>query len=181
MTGVKLKIMGAQIRLQGERYPVVTHVRACSSGTAWFVQRDYELRSIDVIRESLFQKAIGFDVLGISMEGICLLLCGDHPLTSSAEAIANAPDFERSLLQMRFVEPTTGRMVQMPVNARSVKERLLKDRISEKAYMNSAVTNLGMSASDIEKNIVALFNQMDTNGGGSIDPEVQILKTSARY
>ena len=69
----------------------------------------------------------------------------------------------------------------MPVNARSVKERLLKDRTSEKAYMNSAVTCLGMSATDIEKNIVALFNQMDTNGGGSIDPEVQILKTSARY
>jgi len=122
ITGVRMRDMSGV-----GKYPLVTEVRRSSPAEINGVYKSLELRSIDVMRKTVKGHAVhGFDVLGVTFEGICQLLSGHQALTK--DAIESVTTFAQSQMQMRFEDARTGRVFQVPVSPQEVEEKIRKMR-----------------------------------------------------
>lgn len=161
-SGVIFEVAGVKLRDTSSigKYPPVIHVRHSSPAEYEGVVVGDELRSIDPMRHDITDSTVnGFDVLGLTFEGICRLLSGRQSLTG--DRIENVELLQRSQIQMRFFNPPTGRYFQVPVNPEDVEAKLAK--------MRRASDHLGISEVKIERNLWSLFAEMDADGNGHID------------
>ena len=144
------------------KHPLVIAIRNNSVAHSAGVRVGDELRSIDPMRDNVHgHDCDGFDVLRVTFEGICKLIAGQQPLTS--EGIASVQLFEDSQIQICFLNPVSKREIQVPFDPEEMQIKLRK--------MRAASEHLGVSENKIEKNLFALFREMDTDGSGLISDE----------
>ena len=146
-----------------DKHPLVMRVRSGSPAFVAGVRLGDELRFVDPQAHQMHMHLVcGFDVLGLTFEGICQLIAGQQPLTS--QAIESVQTFETSQMQLRFVCPKSKRECQVPVKPDEMQGKLRQMRAASKHLG-------GISQKEIENKLWGLFWEMDADGSGEIEPD----------